>query len=158
MKCAEAGCKKSAMKGSLRCYQHSPEAVEARKALAARMIAARKQKREARLNQQTAQPSPPAGWWSDDGPTPEQKAVAARQYLEAVRKNPEQYSRGFRITGRIPNAKDIAAVLLSMPDITPEEKRAAEAVLWPNAQPATSAPKPDLALGRGLLWTEARQL
>jgi hypothetical protein len=82
MKCAESGCKKSAMKGSLRCYQHSPEALEARKQLAAKMVAARKQKREARLNaaqKQTSANVPDSrelrteckrhawvgGWWED---------------------------------------------------------------------------------------------
>jgi hypothetical protein len=78
MKCAHAGCAKNAMKGSIKCYQHSPEAAEARKALAAKMVAARAAKRQQKQEQPSANvPDDPArqarcklhgwigGWWED---------------------------------------------------------------------------------------------
>src|SRR5512142_206293 len=89
MKCEQAGCKKPRMKGSLRCLQHdpSPEAEAKRKALSARMVAARQAKRQQRLNaaqQPTDAPVTPAGWWESPEYDQRQRSAYYKLMLEAA--------------------------------------------------------------------------
>jgi hypothetical protein len=105
-RCIEKGCKRPACHGSIRCASHDPAKAEARKALAAKMVAARRLKKE----QSVEQPQPIAnlppnpnlqarckrhnwtgGWWEDcprctgKAPKSNPDAVQTADWVNTVR-------------------------------------------------------------------------